>query len=113
MSACPEKKKCPSGTTERRLEPGECVSNLSSRALDCKSCSAQVVYSGTQDISLAGDFATLVMDKAQFLGECSTMIAPMWVGVKSGSIVFDCGRRNTGDPRRCSDHDDISGTEPA
>ncbi len=53
------------------------------------------------------------MDKAQFLLECSTMIAPMWVGVKPGSIVFDCGRRNTGDPRRCSDHDDISGTEPA
>ena len=87
---------------------------LRGRALDCKSCSAQVVYSGTQDISLAVDFATLVMDKAQFLLECSTMIAPaMWVGVKPGSIVFDCGRRNAGDPRRCSDHDDISGTEPA
>ena len=70
----------------------ECVSNLSGRALDCKSCSAQVVYSGTQDISLAVDFATLVMDKAQFLLECSTMIAPaMWVGVKPGSIVLTVG----------------------
>ena len=65
---------------------------LRGRALDCKSCSAQVVYSGTQDISLAVDFATLVMDKAQFLLECSTMIAPaMWVGVKPGSIVLTVG----------------------
>ena len=65
---------------------------LRGRALDCKSCSAQVVYSGTQDISLAVDFATLVMYKAQFLLECFTMIAlAMWVGVKPGSIVLTVG----------------------
>ena len=70
----------------------ECVSNLSGRALDCKSCSAQVVYSATQHICLAGDFATLVMEKAQFLLECSTVIAPaMWVGGKPGSIVLTVG----------------------
>ena len=66
----------------KNLEPlrHECVSNLSGRALDCKSCSAKVVYSGSPDICLAGDFATLVMEKAQFLLECSTVIAPaMWV----------------------------------
>ena len=34
-------------------------------------------------------------------------------GRKARVDRIDCGRRNAGDPRRCSDHDDdISGTEP-